>query len=281
SIHTCPMAAAQLSPSSGRGRQQVGRNEVILALPGRAKVPGRDQQVRWLKSPTRPAYTGQPAEARDFPLPTPGQYTASPFCIAGTWRDGPAGEQPDSIMSRLRRVRTWGLSTIDKSPSFRRLTGSRGSTNAPEKGSSATATRQRAPDRVDAAGRGLGLHHEPRQRRWGGRSSDLMPEVGKASCAAALVTHSPWRPIPPALQGRRCRYRRLVLVADVAGVRYVQRIRLGWRDEAKGVAPHIDVGDRLLDLGHVAGDASAAGASRLVMGVGFDRRGMRSVLRIR
>ena len=52
-------------------------------------------------------------------------------------------------------------------------------------------------------------------------------------------------------------------------------------DEAEGVAADVDVADRLRDLGHVAGDALAAGAARLVVGVLLDRRGVRPVRRAR
>lgn len=49
----------------------------------------------------------------------------------------------------------------------------------------------------------------------------------------------------------------------------------------KRVAPHVHVGDRLLDLRHVASDALAALASCFVMSVFLDRRGVRAVWRIR
>lgn len=49
----------------------------------------------------------------------------------------------------------------------------------------------------------------------------------------------------------------------------------------KRVAPHVHIGDCLLDLRHVAGDAFAALASRFVMRVFLDGCGMRAVRRIR
>ena len=48
-------------------------------------------------------------------------------------------------------------------------------------------------------------------------------------------------------------------------------------DEIERVAADIDVGDRLRDLGHVAGDAFAARALREMMRVRFDRRSMGAI----
>ena len=47
----------------------------------------------------------------------------------------------------------------------------------------------------------------------------------------------------------------------------------------EGVAADVDVGDRLLDLRHVAGDALAARAAALMMRVRFERGGVRAVRR--
>src|ERR1700693_4169051 len=56
-------------------------------------------------------------------------------------------------------------------------------------------------------------------------------------------------------------------MADIAGVRNLQSVRRCRSDEVKRVAPHVDVGNGLLDLGHVASDALVALATRFVMGV--------------
>ena len=70
-------------------------------------------------------------------------------------------------------------------------------------------------------------------------------------------------------------------MANIAGIRNLQGISRRWSDKMKSVAPHVHVGDCLLDLWHVAGDALAALASRLVMGVFFDRRCVRAIGRTR
>src|SRR3954447_24925477 len=49
------------------------------------------------------------------------------------------------------------------------------------------------------------------------------------------------------------------------------------RDEFEGVAAHVDIGDRLFDLRHVAGDAFTAGTSFGVVRVIFDGCRMRSI----
>ena len=46
------------------------------------------------------------------------------------------------------------------------------------------------------------------------------------------------------------------------------------RYELEGVTAHIDIGDRLLDFGHVAGYTLTACARRIMMGVRFDRSRM-------
>ena len=70
-------------------------------------------------------------------------------------------------------------------------------------------------------------------------------------------------------------------MADIAGVRNFQSVSRRRSDEVKRVAPHIHISDRLLDLRHVASDALAALASRFVMRVFFDRRGVRAIRRTR
>ena len=70
-------------------------------------------------------------------------------------------------------------------------------------------------------------------------------------------------------------------MANVAGIGNLVGVRLRRRNEAEGVGVDIHVRDRLLDLRHVAGDALAARAARLVMRVFGDGGGMRPILRVR
>ena len=70
-------------------------------------------------------------------------------------------------------------------------------------------------------------------------------------------------------------------MAHITGVRNLQSVRRRRSDEVKGVAPDVHVDDRLLDFRHVASDALAPLASRFVMRVFFDRRGVRAIRRIR
>ena len=67
-------------------------------------------------------------------------------------------------------------------------------------------------------------------------------------------------------------------MADVARIRNLQCVALCRCDEAERVGAHVHVRDRLLNLGHVARDALAAGAAGLVVGVRFDRGRVRTVL---
>ena len=66
-------------------------------------------------------------------------------------------------------------------------------------------------------------------------------------------------------------------MADVAGVRDFQTFAHGGTDEAKRVATDIHVGDRLGNLGHVAGNALVAGAIKLMMRVLLNRGRMRPI----
>ena len=70
-------------------------------------------------------------------------------------------------------------------------------------------------------------------------------------------------------------------MTDIAGVRNLQSVSRCRSDEVKRVAPYIHVGDRLLDLWHVASDALAALATYFVMRVLLDRRRVRAVGQIR
>ena len=68
-------------------------------------------------------------------------------------------------------------------------------------------------------------------------------------------------------------------MAYIAGVRNLQSVSRRRSHKVKRVAPYVHVGDCLLDLRHVAGDALAALASRFVMRVFFYRRGVRAIRR--
>ena len=59
-------------------------------------------------------------------------------------------------------------------------------------------------------------------------------------------------------------------MADIAGIRNLHSVSRRRIDEMKSVAPHVHVGDCLLDLRHVASNALAALASRFVMCVFFN-----------
>jgi len=69
-------------------------------------------------------------------------------------------------------------------------------------------------------------------------------------------------------------------MARVAGVRNLQDLRRRGSNEVERMAPDVHVGDRLLDLRHVARDALVALATRFVMGVLLDRRSVRAVRRV-
>ena len=70
-------------------------------------------------------------------------------------------------------------------------------------------------------------------------------------------------------------------MADIAGVRNLQRFSRRRSDEVKRVAPHVHVAYRLLDLRHVASDALVALATYFVMGVLLDRWRVRAIRRVR
>jgi len=70
-------------------------------------------------------------------------------------------------------------------------------------------------------------------------------------------------------------------MADIAGVRNFQSVSRRRSDEVKRVAPHVHIGDRLLDLRHVASDALVALATCFVMRVLLDGWGVRAVRRSR
>ena len=67
----------------------------------------------------------------------------------------------------------------------------------------------------------------------------------------------------------------------VARIGNVQSFGHGRIDETKGMAADINVGNSLGDLRHVAGDALAAGTAGFVMCVLLQRRGVRTIGRIR
>lgn len=69
-------------------------------------------------------------------------------------------------------------------------------------------------------------------------------------------------------------------MAQVACIGDFHRLTLRRCNELKRVRTYVHVGDRLLDLGHVARDALAAGAVRGVMRMRFDGRRVRTVLRV-
>src|SRR6266404_2378616 len=110
-------------------------------------------------------------------------------------------------------------------------------------------------------------------RRWLGFLTDGL--------RGRLVADAPGGSILPVQQGVHCPRRRFVRMADVARVRDFQAVGPLRIDEVEGMAADVHVCDRLLDFRHVAGDALAARAARSMVGMLFDRRGMRAILRVR
>jgi hypothetical protein len=96
-----------------------------------------------------------------------------------------------------------------------------------------------------------------------------------------LVRDPPWRPILPMQQSVSGPRGRLVRMADITSVRNFEAVGPLRIDEVEGMAAYVHVRERLLDLGHMAGDALTARAAGGVMCVLLDRRGMRTVLRVR
>ena len=89
--------------------------------------------------------------------------------------------------------------------------------------------------------------------------------------------HAPGRESRPSFQRLARPVRRFIRVAARARIRDLELIRHARRNEAEGVAAHVDVGDRLLDLRHVTRDALAPRAAGGVMRVLLDARGVRTV----
>src|SRR5271168_4988917 len=75
-----------------------------------------------------------------------------------------------------------------------------------------------------------------------------------------LILRPPRRSVLPMHERVRRPLGGLVLVAFVAGIRNLQAVGEVRINEMERVASDVHVGDRLRDLGHVAGDALAAGA---------------------
>ena len=69
-------------------------------------------------------------------------------------------------------------------------------------------------------------------------------------------------------------------MADIAGIRYLQSVSRRRSHKVKRVAPHVHVGDGLLDLRHVASDALTTLATHFVMGMLLDGWCVRAVRRI-
>ena len=70
-------------------------------------------------------------------------------------------------------------------------------------------------------------------------------------------------------------------MAGIAGIRNLRSLSHRGIDEVKRVAPHVHVGDRLLDLRHVTGDALVALATYFVVRVLFYCGRVRTVRRVR
>src|SRR5260370_8965218 len=70
-------------------------------------------------------------------------------------------------------------------------------------------------------------------------------------------------------------------MADIARIGDLQALGPGGRNEAKGMAANVHARNGLLDFGHVAVDALAAGAAHLMMRVLLDGGGTGAVGRTR
>ena len=70
-------------------------------------------------------------------------------------------------------------------------------------------------------------------------------------------------------------------MAHITRIWNLQYLGFARRHEMEGMASDILVRNRLLDLGHMAGDTLIARAIRLVMGMRFDAGRMRAGLRVR
>ena len=92
-----------------------------------------------------------------------------------------------------------------------------------------------------------------------------------------LRCHSPRGAIRPHLQGGGGPGGGFIRVADIAGIRDLQRVAHGRADKAEGVAADVHIAEGLGDLRHVAGDTVAARAVGLVMRVFRDGGRVRSV----
>ena len=85
------------------------------------------------------------------------------------------------------------------------------------------------------------------------------------------MSDPPWGLLSPSLQGISRPGRGFVGVTGIAGVRDFFSFAGRRAHEAEGVAAYVHVSERLGNLGHVARDAFAAGAARLVVRMRFER----------
>ena len=93
--------------------------------------------------------------------------------------------------------------------------------------------------------------------------------------------HAPGGAIRPRFQRSGCPLGQFVGVAEVTGIGNLEGLCFARGDKAEGVAADVLIGDRLLDLRHMASDALAAGAAWLMMSVLFEGCGVGSDLRVR
>ena len=99
--------------------------------------------------------------------------------------------------------------------------------------------------------------------------------------ANAALLRPPGRTISPASQRRRRPRRRLVGVAQIAGVRNFHRVGFRRPDKAEGVAADHNVVNGLSDFRHVAGDALGSRTSSGMVSVLLYTRRMWPILRVR
>src|ERR1700722_611187 len=97
----------------------------------------------------------------------------------------------------------------------------------------------------------------------------------------SLISHAPGRALRPGAQGLLCPFNRLLLlVAEGAWVRNVERLRRRRGDEAERMGVDLHIPKRLFDQRHVTGDALAAGAVQLVMRMSGNAVGERADRRV-
>src|SRR5580704_573896 len=96
----------------------------------------------------------------------------------------------------------------------------------------------------------------------------------------SLISHAPGRALRPSAQGLLCPFNRLLLVAQGAWVRNVERLRRRRGDEAERMGVDLHIPKRLFDQRHVARHALGPDAIQLVMRMSGNAVGERADRRV-